>query len=78
MLVEIEYNEKGEITSVAGSGPAVSSGRIARPNHRIVALEVEEIRHERDFEGLRKVVEGYRVTGHPQKACLSRKSPSER
>jgi hypothetical protein len=34
---------------------------------------VEEIRHERDFEGLRRVVEEFRMTGHPNRPCLSRK-----
>lgn len=73
MRIQIEYNGAGEIKSVAGAGPSVSTGRIARPNHKIAVIDAEEVRHEHDFDGLRRVVETYRVTGHPHQPSLSRK-----
>lgn len=73
MRIEIEYNNNGEIVSVAGSGPTVNTGRLPRPNHRMLAVEAEEVRHERDLVGLRKIVESYRITGHPHQPCLTRK-----
>ncbi len=73
MRIQIEFNDAGEITSVAGAGPSVSTGRIARPNHGILVVDTEQVRHEHDFEGLRRIVEEYRVTGHPHQPSLNRK-----
>jgi hypothetical protein len=73
MRIQVEYDDNGEIKSVAGAGPNVSTGRLPSPNHRIAVVHTEEVRHERDFEGLRKVVEGHRVTGHPHEPRLTPK-----
>jgi len=73
MRIQLEYNDAGEIKSVAGAGPSVSTGRIARPHYKIAVFDTEEVRHEHDFDGLRKVVEGHRVIGHPHEARLARK-----
>lgn len=73
MRIQIEYNDAGEIKSLAGAGPSVRTGRIARPNHKIAVIDTEEVRHEHDFDGLRRVVETYRITGHPHQPCLTRK-----
>lgn len=73
MRIQIEYNDAGEIKSVAGAGPSVNTGRIARAHHKIAVIDTEEVRHERDFEGLRRVFESCRVTGHPGRPSLTRK-----
>jgi hypothetical protein len=78
MIVQIEYDDNGEIKSVAGSAsiklPDGSKGmirRIPRPGHKIAEVEAEDVQHDRDFDGLRRVMESYRVTGHPPKPRLS-------
>jgi hypothetical protein len=73
MRIQVEYNDAGAIKSVAGAGPSVSTGRIARANHKIAVIDIEEVRHEHDFDGLRRIVENYRVTAHPHRASLTRK-----
>jgi hypothetical protein len=80
MRVQVEYDDHGVITSVAGAasfefpdGSHGTLGRIAAPGRRIVDLEVEHIRHERDVAGFRKLVEEYVITGHPHKPRLTHK-----
>ena len=73
MRIQVEHDGAGEIKSVAGAGPSVSTGRIARPNHQISVVDTDEVRHEHDFDGLRRLIEGYRITGHPHKPSLTRK-----
>jgi hypothetical protein len=74
MRIQIEYSEDGEIKSVAGAEPSTQTGRIARANHKIAVIDTEEVRHKRDFAGLRRVVENYRVIGHPHRPSLTRKT----
>jgi len=81
MRVQIEFDEKGEIRSVAGcvsvkmtDGSTAAAGRFPRPGHSIFEADVEGVRHERDFEGLRSVMKHYRVIGHPQAPRLARSS----
>jgi hypothetical protein len=73
MRIQVEYSDDGSIKSAALSGPNVSSGRIPSPNHRIAVIETEEVKHERDLEGLRFVVENHRIIGHPHEPRLARK-----
>jgi hypothetical protein len=79
MRVQIEFDEKGQIRSIAGAssiempdGTEAGLARVPRPGHAIVELEVEDIRHARDFEGVQRVVKNYRVTGHPKEPRLVR------
>jgi len=77
MRMQVEFDEKGEIRSASGcvtvemrDGSTARSGRHARPGHNIVEFEVAEIQHERDIDGFRKLMKGYRVTGHPHQPRL--------
>jgi hypothetical protein len=77
MLVQIEFNGKGQIRSIAGpssikmpDGTEARLARVPRKGHGIVELEAEEVKHERDFEGLQKVMKNYRVMGHPKEPRL--------
>ena len=78
MIIQVEYDDKGDISSVASSAsitfPDGSKGTIRRipaSGHEIVEVETELVRNDRDIEGLRKVKQGYRVIGHPQNPTLS-------
>jgi hypothetical protein len=80
MRVQIEFDENGKIRSVAGpvsiklrDGSNAMSRRIPNPGHSIIEAEVEEVRYERDIEGLSKVMKSYHVTGHPHEPRLVRK-----
>jgi hypothetical protein len=84
MRIQIEFDENGEIRSVAGpisiklpDGSHGMVGRSPHPGHTSIEVEVEGVRHERDFEGLRKVMKNYRMTGHPKEPCLARKNVNE-
>jgi hypothetical protein len=78
MLIQVEYDDKGDIKSVASPAsitfPDGSKGTIRRipaSGHEIAEVETELVRHGRDIDGLRKVKEGYRVVGHPQNPTLT-------
>jgi|RhiMetdeSRZDD1v2_1073273.scaffolds.fasta_scaffold35575_7 hypothetical protein len=80
MVVQIEFDESGQIRSIAGvtsiKMPDATEARLARvprQGHTIVELETEDIKHERDFEGLQKVMKNYRITGHPKEPRLVHK-----
>jgi hypothetical protein len=80
MIVQIEYDANGDIRAVAGAGslafPDGTEGKVGRipgADYNIVDLEAKEIQHDRDFAGLKKVMETYRVTGHPHKPRLTPK-----
>ena len=80
MRVQIEFDNNGEILSVAypisiklPDGSEAMTGRIPKPGLSIVEVEVEDVQHERDWEGLQKVMKSYRVTGHPHEPRLVRK-----
>ncbi len=80
MRVQIEFDDNGEIRSVAGpisvkmgDGTEGMVGRSPRSGHSIFEVEVEEVQHEHDFKGLRKVMKSYRVTDHPHKPRLARR-----
>ena len=52
MRVQIEFDEKGEIRSVAGcvsvkmtDGSTAAAGRFPRPGHSIFEADVEGVRH---------------------------------
>ena len=80
MRIQVEYDENGQIISATGGNPVESpgrSGRVATAGHDLVEVEAEEIRHERDFDGLRKVVERYRVAGHPHEPHLVARDAAE-
>jgi hypothetical protein len=77
MIVQIECNDRGEIKSVAGPrlislahGARAMMGRIPSPGHTIVEIEVAEVQHDRDFDGMQKVKKYYRVTDHPDRPRL--------
>jgi hypothetical protein len=77
MIVHVEYNEAGQIRSVASAATVEfadgSKGKVGRrpsPGHSILEIVTVDVRHERDLEGLRKVKENYRVTGHPHQPRL--------
>jgi hypothetical protein len=76
----IEYTDAGEIKSVGAGGSVKfadgSRGIIGRrpgPDHHMLELETEDVKHERDVEGLRRLVETHRVVGHPKNPRLERK-----
>jgi hypothetical protein len=80
MRVQVEFDQSGELRSISGyvvvkmnDGSTGRSGRRARPGHSIVEFEVADVQHERDFDGLRKVMKTYRVTGHPHNPLLEAK-----
>jgi hypothetical protein len=73
MLIQVEYSDDGTIKSVALAGPNVSTARVPRPYHRIAVIEAEDVKHERDFDGLRHIVENHRIVGHPHEPRLERK-----
>lgn len=79
MIIQVEYDDKGVIKSVAGPAsitlPDGSTGTIARipaPGHQIAEVETELVRDRRDVDGMRQIKEGYQVTGHPHKPTLAR------
>lgn len=84
MIIQIEYDDKGDIKSVAGPASITlddgSEGTIARfPAHgyQIAEVETELVRNERDIDGMRQIKEGYHVTGHPRKPTLAPRQTRE-
>ncbi len=73
MRVKIEYEENGRIKSISGAGPDVTATRVPRLNHKLVDVEAPDVLHDRDFEGMKKLVENHRVVGHPSEPRLERK-----
>jgi hypothetical protein len=80
MRILVEYDADGTIQSVAyvqlistPEGAEVSAQRRPKPGHTIIEVETEEVQHERDVQGLKRLVEGYRVTGHPDQPTLTSK-----
>jgi len=80
VLVQVEYDERGEIRSIAAvvtaefpDGSKGMSGRIASPGYQMAELDADEVQHARDIAGLKKVKESYRVTGQPHAPRLARK-----
>jgi len=78
MIIQVEYDDKGDIKSVASPAsitfPDGSKGTIRRipaSGHEIAEVETELVRNDRDIDGLRKVKEDYRVIGHPQNPTLA-------
>jgi hypothetical protein len=71
MRVQVEYDDDGRIISVSGAasgesaGPGGQVGRVFNRSHHVIEVEAEEMRHERDFDGLRRFVSGHSVEGHP-------------
>jgi hypothetical protein len=77
MRIQIEHDDSGEIKSVAGPVSVRFSddsegtcGRTPSEGHWIVEVEAEEVQHELDFDGFRKVIATYRVAGHPHQPLL--------
>lgn len=84
MIIQVEYDENGEIKSIAGRAsitlPDGSRGTIARfpsRDHQIAEMDTELVRNERDIDGMRQIKEGYHVTGHPHKPTLAPRSARE-
>lgn len=80
MRVQIEFDDNGEIRSVAGAisikksdGSEGMAGRIPRTHHSVIELEVQDVRDQRDFDGLQKLLKNYRVIGHPKNPRLERR-----
>jgi hypothetical protein len=78
MRVLVEHDDSGEIRSVSSvasiespDGSVMRARRVAAPGFSVSEVEAEAVQHERDLEGLRKVKEGYRVTGHPDQPRLA-------
>ncbi|MBJ7603379.1 MAG: hypothetical protein JF888_09365 [Candidatus Dormibacteraeota bacterium] len=78
MRVLVEHDESGEIRSVStvvaiesSEGSAMRARRIADPGFSLSEVEADVVEHERDVEGLRKLREAYRVTGHPDQPHLT-------
>lgn len=80
MKLQIEYDDKGEIRSIAGPtlvtmphGARALVGRAATRGHYIAEIEVEDVKHDRDFENMKKAKEHYRVIDHPHRPRLAAK-----
>jgi hypothetical protein len=78
MIIQVEYDDKGDIKSVAipasitfPDGSKGAMRRIRASGHEIAEVETELVRNDRDIDGLRKVKDGYRVIGHPQNPTLA-------
>jgi hypothetical protein len=70
--IQVEYDDHGHITAVIGGvgihrrdGEEGRLGRFSRTGHHVIEVDSDEVSHERDFSGLRRLVNGYRVAGHP-------------
>jgi hypothetical protein len=82
MRIQVEYDSTGKIRSIAGVGimefSDESRGTMGRfppkGDSSIIEVEMEDVRDERDIDGLKRVVSSYRVTGHPHEPRLTAES----
>ena len=72
MRIQVEYDDDGHITAVAGAimiehpdGSISRVGRVSKPGHHLIEVDSDEMSHERDFNGLKKLVNDYLIAGHP-------------
>lgn len=77
MHLQLEYDENGKIVGIAGAsavefadGSLGRMGRTPKPGHGLIEHETDDVRDERDIEGMQRVMRSYRVTGHPHSPRL--------
>jgi hypothetical protein len=80
MRVQVEYDGDGRITAVAGvivvehsDGSVGRASRVVRPGHHVLEVDTDEMRDERDTDGLRRIVDSHYVVGHPREPKLIRR-----
>lgn len=80
MRIQVEYEDNGRITHVGTVGEikhsdgSVSRCRLmSRPGRHVVEVDSDEVTHERDVDGLRRVVDIYQIVGHPHDPHLTKR-----
>ena len=80
MHLQVEYDDDGHITAVAGAvmiehpdGSISRLGRVSRPGHHVIEVDSDEMSHERDVNGLIRFVKDFRIVGHPSDPKLIRR-----
>jgi hypothetical protein len=75
--IQVEYDSDGRITAVAGvvavehsDGSVGRASRVPRPGHYVLEVETYEMSHERDADGLRRILDSYGIAGHPHEPKL--------
>jgi hypothetical protein len=78
--IQVEYDGDGRITAVAGvvaiehsDGSVSRASRVARPSHYVLEVDTDEMSHERDTDGLRRILDSYLIAGHPREPKLIRR-----
>jgi hypothetical protein len=79
--IQLEYNDDGHITAVASAvgiehpdGSISRLGRVSKHGHHVIEVDSDEMSHAQDIEGLRRLVNDYRIAGHPNDPTLIRRS----
>jgi hypothetical protein len=71
MKIFIEHDDHGTIHAVgAAAEGSARTTLIAGPGRHVSQVDAPDVTHEKDFDNLRKIKQGFRVEGHPNQARL--------